>query len=561
MAAISLSLSVALVVMLFACKDKRRPEHCIGTIPNNELAQLINRESWTTSKFVAAVAAERGIETIPPLLDMMEHGGEYLPAYVRASIWWVVREMEDPDLPRLLIEFLERRGWTDMQGLRILGRFGSQGVEPLLKALEQTTGVWRGTVIEALGEIDDSRAGQALLEIVSDRNDPHWHNAVVALTNRRDNAGYSLLELANNDPDVWEYVARGLEPVDDKRLLLLYFRQAQSEDESIWRRGAMGIARNAGKAELPRIEQELEESKKDWVLPFVGINCSIERIESQSEKAKILWQFVFDAELYTPDLEKPIYGVSSELYRFIMVEDYGIPVLYALKRLSELGDVILPLLKQGLESDREEIRMRSIRALTQMPPSRASTKLLLEAWDAVESDDGREIELYILDRIARELGNRGEKRVIPRLFEMLDEIESVLEFHPDGTLEALSKVGDETLIPRVMKVWREHNAPERARILLAGELAKVMNRWKTTDPLAIPLLMDAMLSEGRGNSGPGMGDIYPWRAEAIMVLTKIGKPAVEALRKLLESEDELNKELAGIALEILNKAASRRIRG
>jgi len=436
-----------------------------------------------------------------------------------------------------------------MRGLWFLGQFGSQMVEPLLKALEQTTGVWRRIVIEALGEIDDPRAGQALLKIASNKSAPHWHKVVIALVNRRDNAGYSLLELANSDPDVWEYVARMLEPADDKRLLPFYFRQAQSENESIWHRGAMGIARNAGNAELPRIEQELEESKKAWILPFVEINCSTAGIESQPEKAKILWQFILDAKHHSP--EDPIYGGFVELNSFIKMDDYRIPVLYALERLSELGDVILPLLKQGLKSERQEIRLRSIRALIQMSPSEASTRLLLEAWDAVESDEGREIELLILERIAEELGNRGEERTIPRLFEMLDEIESVLEFWPGGTLEALSKTGDETLIPRVMEVWREHDTPERARILLGGELAKVMNRWKITDPSVIPLLMDAMLSESRGDGAPGMGDIYPWRVEAIMVLARIGKPAIPSLRELLESGDQINRELAETALRII----------
>ena len=104
-----------------------------------------------------------------------------------------------------------------------------------------------------------------------------------------------------------------------------------------------------------------------------------------------------------------------------------------------------------------------------------------------------------------------------------------------------------------MKVWREHNTPERARIILAGELAKVMNCWKITDPSVIPLLMDAMLSEPRGDGAPGMGDMYPWRVEAIMVLTRIGKPAIPSLRELLESGDEVNRELAETALRIIQE--------
>jgi hypothetical protein len=50
-----------------------------------------------------------------------------------------------------------------------------------------------------------------------------------------------------------------------------------------------------------------------------------------------------------------------------------------------------------------------------------------------------------------------------------------------------------------------------------------------------------------------MGDIYPWRVEAIMVLTRIGKPAIPSLRELLGSGDEVNRELAEIALRILQE--------
>lgn len=520
---------------------------------------------------------ERGREAIPLLLAAVERTDGNLPNLALSSTWWAIKEIEDPELPGILIGLLRNRGWQDTPGYGILARSGSQGVEPLLEALEQTTGGKRRGVIDALGKLDGPGAGQALLKIASNKDESHshWHTAAAALANRRDDAEYSLLELANSAPDMWEFVARMLKPVDDKRLLPFYFRQAQSKDEEAWHRGAMGIARNAGKAELPRIEKELSGPKRDWILPFVKINCAIEGVESESEKAKILWEFILDAEYYPWSSFGGRYGVYGEVSRYTGLEGGGaprdgLPVIYAIEKLAELGDIILPLLKDGLKSDRQEVRLRAIRALSEIPPSKGSTKLLLKAWDSLEweGENSKELELGILSRIVKELGERKEKRAIPRIFKILDKAPPYSL--PENALEAMDNVGDKTVIPKMIEVW-EGITPramelhgdvvhsEDARIFAAGQFAEIINHWKITDPSVIPILMDAMLSHRHGD-GP-YGGLYTHRIAAIMALTRIGKPDIESLREMAEPEvalkrrpgTPLNIELAKTALKILGQ--------
>ncbi len=568
------SLSMLLAIMVFACEDNPENERRMGVIPTDELVQLIDSKHWTTSRFVAAVVAERGKEAIPPLLAAIEHSDENARNHVLSSTWWAIGEIEDPELPGLLTEILRSRGWQDTSGYGILAGSGSQGVEPLLEALGKATGSKRRFVIDALGRLDDPGSGQALLEIASNEDESHSHRraAVSALVNRRSDAGYSLLELANSDPDMWKYVARMLKPAEDKRLLPFYFRQAQSKDEMVWHRGAMGIARNAGKAELPRLEKELSRWKRDWVLPFVKINCAIEDVESESEKAEILWKFILDAEYYHWSASGGRYGVYEEasLYIGLMPDPQDRPpVIYAIEKLAELGDIILPLLKEGLKSDRKEVRLRAIRALSEMPGSKASTELLLKAWDSLEWEDDEEIELGILGRIVRELGERKEKRVIPRIFKILNEAPPYSL--PENTLNALDNLGDKTVIPRMIKVWEgispkmmelrgDAHASETARVCAAGEFAEIIDHWKVTDPSVIPLLVDAMLSYRHGD-GP-YGGLYTQRLAAILALVRIGEPAIEALRGMAEPEEALkerrpgtpvNVELAKAALKILGQ--------
>ena len=376
-----------------------------------------------------------------------------------------------------------------------------------------------------------------------------------------------MVELVESDPDVRRVVSKYLEPTDDKQLLPLYFRQV-SEGESKQRLGLMGIARNAEKAELPRIEAELSMPDQAWVRPFVEINCAVEGIESESEKAEILWQFILDTQYYIAGSypKYPLYGEFSEsdIYLEYVFRAHLLvkpPGSYATERLAELGDVILPLLREGLRSVRDEIRLRSLIALTDMPPSKASTKLLLKAWDNLEQDS-RIIEPLMFDRIAEELGDRGEKRAIPRIFELLYEVKNnppgYLNFYPECALEALEKLGDRKLASRVMKLWREVGTSVPGSSLMAGRLAEIMNHWKVSDPSIIPLVADA-ISRYRVEHGPD-GVFFMDRLAAAMILVRIGEPAIETLRKQMELDRALQEknprkaidaDLTETALEIL----------
>ena len=71
--------------------------------------------------------------------------------------------------------------------------------------------------------------------------------------------------------------------------------------------------------------------------------------------------------------------------------------------------------------------------------------------------------------------------------------------------------------------------------------------------------MDAMLSHRHGD-GP-YGGLYDHRLAAILALTRIGEPAIESLREMVESREALkrrpgtplNIELAETALKILGQ--------
>ncbi len=116
-----LSVCIVLTITSVAYPDSQETKYRIGIIPTNELVQLIHNKTWTTQYLVARVAAERGIEALPSLLNVVD----YTDKSAQQGIWSAVAELEDPDSMQLALEFLESRGWQDMRGLRILRGFGS----------------------------------------------------------------------------------------------------------------------------------------------------------------------------------------------------------------------------------------------------------------------------------------------------------------------------------------------------------------------------------------------------------------------------------------------------
>ncbi len=280
-------LLMLLVAITFACGGKQEAEYRMGSIPNDELIQLMNKDK-TTEHFIATVAIERGAEALPHLLSIFDHGDKISRRNLREVIG--SGKLKDPEAVSMLIEFFESREWEGYwtRNLdRLLKEYSDQATGPLLIALQQTTGDVRLGVIKALGRMDNPQVGQALQKISYNKDDPYWKQAVALLAERRDDSGKYILELAHSDMDVREIVCRKLswhlEPIDSKELLPFYFRLVQSEDRSLRWYARWGIARNAGKAELPRIEAEFAESDRTWILPFMEINCAVEGVESKSE--------------------------------------------------------------------------------------------------------------------------------------------------------------------------------------------------------------------------------------------------------------------------------------
>jgi len=168
------------------------------------------------------------------------------------------------------------------------------------------------------------------------------------------------------------------------------------------------------------------------------------------------------------------------------------------------------------------------------------------------------------DRIAKELGNRKEKKAIPKLIGLLSEMENHPYFIPDNAIEALKKIGDKRVMPDMIQVWRGiKNTPENEKYkeasdwllpIYAGKLAEIANDWKSADYELTPVLLDAMKSSAHYDME---GDYYHRRA-AIQTLVRIGEPAIPAIRTLLNSKnhfgrkDYMNMELAETALKMLN---------
>ncbi|MBM3241647.1 HEAT repeat domain-containing protein [Candidatus Poribacteria bacterium] len=531
------SLFLGLLIFLITSR------YCAGDISTNELVQLMDKKDWTTSRFVAELAVERGAEAIPPLIDMLQHGDEI----ARDNAMMAIRKLKDPRAIPVLIELLAYKdfkrggGWlTAVSASETLEEFGEEAVEPLLKVLKEKSGNIRRMVVTTLGEIDDEKALQALQEIFLNRNDPHWEDAALYLAGREDDIGYSVFKLAEKDEKLREIVSKMLTGHrDDKRFLSFYFEKVKSENEELSRDGMLGIARNAGKEELPRIFAEGLD--KTWVLPFVEINAVIEGIEPEFTKADILWRFVI-----SPSYEEVQSDGRMITYNFYAPPEETNHIRYAIEKLANLGDVALPLIK-GVISTETEVGRRAMAVLARMPPSEASTNLMLETLNSVHEVDmhGAVIELI------ESLGKRKEKRAVPRLIGLLRASDSNL-YGP--VVEALNDIGDkaslELLLERLLELWRE----ERGYSIM---IAKVLNHWKIADASFIPMLIEAALSRTHGD-GP-YGALYDYKLAAFLTFVRIGTPSTEALKQLAEPKDgvkitygdRVTHELAKTALEIL----------
>gem|GEM_PF-3570966 len=393
---IQLSVFVLLVITVFTCgshqeRDIPLVSDYTGRIPTDELVQLIiHARSNLMCYFAAELAGERGAEALPALLDILRHSDAFrwlgTPECVITTpvegAFWAIGKIRDPRAIPVLVESYTEEPYKYDRALLTLRQFGGDAVVPLLNILKHPTGDVRSSaVIRTLGEIDDPRAIQALQEIVSHRDDPHWLDAAKSLAMRKDEAGRSVRRLAIGEPEMASFVLGMPEEwlprkyVDDKTLLPLYFEHLRSDEEQRSHMARLGIARNAGKAELPHIAEEGLD--KTWVMPFVEINCATEGIDSESEKANVLWQYVTVLQYELPD---DTLGYSIvEFYPDKHMQSFRLsPINYAVERLAGLGDAALPVLEAGMKSDKEHIRVRAIMALAQTPPSEASTELLLK---------------------------------------------------------------------------------------------------------------------------------------------------------------------------------------
>ncbi len=518
---------VSLVTLIFIFSAQL--SYCAGSIPTDELVQFMNGKSATTCRFVAELVLERGTEAIPALIEMSRSGD----AIARANAIIVLRKLKDPRaIPALIVLLsLEPVSYAS----RALREFGKDAVEPLLNALRKKNGNARRLAVRALGNIDDQRAVRALQKIFSNRNDLNWKEAALGLAKREDEIGYSVLRLADEDEQVREAVSGALWHREDKRLLPIFFKFGNLR----------GIAKNAGRAELPRIFAEGLD--KTWVLPFVEINAAIEGIEPERTKADILWRFVV-----TPPYTIPVGDGIEKLENFYSPEDTN-PIRYAIEKLASLGDAVLPIIENAMKGDNAEVRRRAFLTLVKIPPSEKSTDLLLKALDAGE--------VYMLGEVARALGDRKEQRAVPKLISLLrQELDAFWEI-----VKALDKIGDKTALPAMIKVWKNPGSllsetgdgtvsadlEEWWRPGAAGYIAEVINHWKIADASLIPLLTEATLSSYHGDTS--FGPLCYHKIDAFRTFVRIGKPSVETLKQLMKSKDILVRELAETALKVLDE--------
>ncbi len=547
------------------------PVCCAGRIPTNELVQLMDKKGWTTATFVGELVAERGKEAIPPLIDILQHGDDV----ARDSAMMAIRKLKDPRAIPVLIDLLAYKhsrkggGWlTAVSASRTLEEFGGEVVEPLLKVLEGENENARRMAVRSLRDIDDEQAIQALQEVFSNRDDPHWKDAARYLAEKEGDVGYSVFGLAEEDEELWDVISRKrIGHRKDKRFMPFYFERARSDNEGTSRDGMLGIARNAGKAEFPRIFAEGLD--KTWLLPMVGVNAAIKDIEPESVKADILWRLVIS----------PTYWIQDRVYNHYDPHDDKSPVRYAIERLAALGDVVLPLVEGGIEamwSKETEIGRRAIAVLLHMPPSEAATDMMLKALDialgvgAQGKSMGDEVMSDMplkvgVGELIKLLGERKEKRVVRMLVPLLD---SPFEFMGApyvayASVRALNDIGDreslEPLLKRSLKVQEENQAetdPKRI-IAAAAMVAESLNHWKVADASFIPLLVQAAPSRQHGDGR--YGALYYRKRAVFLTFVRIGIPSIEALEGLAKSDhgdrmsygDKVTRELAETALKII----------
>lgn len=518
------------------------PTDCPSAISTNELVQLMDEKDRTTSRFVAELVADRGAEAIPPLIDVLQHGDEI----AKDSAMMVIGRLKASCAIPALIELLAYRddkeggGWiSTFMASDTLAELSEGAVEPLLKVVAEKGGHTRRMAIRTLGKVHDERAMQALLDIFANTDDPHWSEATLQLARKKDDIGFTVLKLAEMDDRVWEDVQKlPIGRRDDKKLISLYFKKAKLKSQELSHDGLQGIARNAGSAELPRLFAEGLD--RTWVLPFVEINAAIEGLESESAKADVLWRIVI--RLQSEDqydnrwMQGPTYPHLYESEN---------PIEYGIERLARLGDVVLPQIETALavlRPEHMEIELKAIAVLTRMPPSEASTKLMLKTLGMVQEHEAHS------GQIIKALGNRRESRAVPRLIKLLDSSDC----HIGLVIEALNNIGDRTalepLLAKLSEKWRQNRG-------WSPTIVKVLNHWEVTDASWIPELVDATSSGFHGN-GP-YGGLYYDKLAAFISLVRIGKPSIEALRALAVSGDDrsyadvITRELAETALTIL----------
>lgn len=525
------------------------PTNCPSAISTNELVQLMDKKDWTTSRSVAELVADRGTEAIPPLIDILQHGDEI----AKDSAMMVIRRLKASCAIPVLIELLAYRdfkeggGWISaLMASRTLVEFGAGAVEPLLNVVSENSGNARRMAIRTLGEIDDEHAVRALRNIFSNTDDPHWSEAARHLGRRDDDVGLSVLKLAETDDKVWKAVQDvSIGRRDEKRLISLSFKKAKLKNHALSHDGMQGIARNAGNAELPRIfEESLDQT---WVLPFVEINAAIEGLESESAQADVLWRFVIRLQSEDQYDNRWMEGPTC-----LPLYESENPIEYGIERLARLGDFALSQIESVLDAlrlevsrnEQREIELKAIAVLTRLPPSEASTNLMLKTLSIVQE------RIAYAGPVIKALGDRRERRAVPSLIKLLDSSDS----HIGLVIEALNNIGDRTALEPLLAKLSEKWSQNRG---WSPTIVTVFNQWDVADASWISVIVDATSSRSHGDGH--YGALYYDKLAAFLSLVRIGKPSIEALRSLTVSGDDrsytdrITRELAQTALIILQQ--------